>query len=209
MKIKLCLWFMIFVSMSGCANFAGRKIKTWKELQEQNVVMQGFDFSCGTGSMATLMNYYFQDNVTEKELIKDIFELLPEDVKNNRKKHGLSLLDLKHLAERRGYFAYGVNLQLYSLFGIGRPIIVYLETTDFKHFAVFRGIKKNRVFLADPSRGNIRIEMNRFLREWKGRIALVLDKKGFKPPENHQLSLNEDLFCTELLAVRNSLFFKP
>lgn len=214
MKLKLlCLLLAFIIFKLGCASSIKKRpaenIRTWKEMREQNVIMQQFDFSCGAGSLATLMNYYFQDNVTEKQLIKDIFELLPEDVKNNRREHGLSLLDLKRLAEHRGYLAYGVNLQPYSLFKIDRPVIVYLETADYKHFAVFRGVKENRVFLADSSRGNIRMPMNRFLGEWKGRMALALDKKDFKPPKKHLLSLNEDFSRAELLTARNSLFFKP
>jgi len=205
MKLKLLL--VIIAYTLGCTTFVGKQVKTWKDIRNQNVTMQKFDFSCGAGSIATLMNYYFQDNVTEEQLIKDVFELLPEDVKDNRKKHGLSLLDLKHLAEYRGYLAYGVNLQPCSLLKMHRPIIIYLETSDLKHFAVFRGIKDNRVFLADSSRGNIRIPMNRFLKEWKGGMALALDKKDFTPLGKHQLSLNEDFFRAELITARHALFF--
>jgi len=188
------------------------KVKTWKEMREQNVVMQQFDFSCGTGSLATLMKYYFNDNVSEEILIKNILDSLPEDVKINRKENGLSLLDLKHLAECRGYQAYDVTLQPSSLYKIGRPILVYLETNEFKHFSIFCGIQEDRIFLADPSRGNIRILADRFLKEWKGRIGLVLDKKGFNPPLIHRLSVKgkeDNFFRLELLSVRKSLFFRP
>ena len=137
---------------------------------------------------------------------------LPEDVKNNRREKGLSLLDLKQAAERRGYQAYGVSLKPVSLYKIGRPVLVYLETYEFKHFSIFRGIKEDRVFLADPSRGNIRIPADKFLKEWKGGLALVLDKAGFKAQKNYHLSLDKNdemFFRNELLAARRALFFKP
>jgi predicted double-glycine peptidase len=35
-----------------------------------------------------------------------------------------------------------------------RPALVYIENENFKHFVVFRGFKKGKVFLADPSLGN-------------------------------------------------------
>lgn len=212
MKFKIFFLLIIFLNAGCASNFKVRPAKNWKEMREENVSMQKFDFSCGAGSLVTLMKYYFGDNVTEEILLNDIFNFLPEDVKNNRKEKGLSLLDLKQAAERRGYQAYGVSLKPYSLYKIGRPVLVYLETDDFKHFSVFRGIQEDRIFLADPSRGNIRISADRFLQEWKGSLALVLDKTGFNASKNHSLSLekNDEMFFRgELLAARKSLFFNP
>ncbi|MFH1564506.1 MAG: cysteine peptidase family C39 domain-containing protein [bacterium] len=211
--IKIFCFLITFLGI-GCATsrFEVPRVKNWKQMREKNVSIQKFDFSCGTGSLATLMKYYFGDNVTEVMLLKDILDSLPEDVKNNRREKGLSLLDLKQAAERRGYQAYGVVLQPASLYKINRPVLVYLETDEFKHFSVFRGIKEDRIFLADPSRGNMRITAEKFLKEWKGRLTLVLDKVGFKASKNNSLSLKEsdDLFFrSELLAARNALFFKP
>ena len=209
-KIFFLSLFIIFLAIGCTGNSKVCPIKNWKEMREENVSMQKFDFSCGTGSLATLMKYYFGDNVTEDMLLKDILDHLPEDIKNNRREKGLSLLDLKQAAERRGYQAYGVSLKPYSLYKIGRPVLVYLETDEFKHFSIFRGIKEDRIFLADPSRGNIRIPAEKFLEEWKGGLTLVLDKAGLKASKNNLLSLkgNNDLFFRgELLAARKALFF--
>lgn len=214
MNIKaFCFCLMICLSV-GCARefSVGKNVKNWKEMREENILMQKFDFSCGAGSLATLMKYCFGDNVAEEALIKDIFAFLPEDAKNNRKKNGLSLFDLKQAAERRGYYAYGVSLKPDSLLKIDRPVLVYLETEEFKHFSVFCGTKEDRIFLADPSLGNIRITAERFLKEWKGCLALVLDKAGFKIQKNHLLRFGEkydSVFRGELSAARRSLFFKP
>lgn len=212
MKFKIFFLLIIFLNVGCASNFKVRQVKNWKEMREENVSMQKFDFSCGTGSLATLMKFYFGDDVSEEMLLKDILNFLPEDVKNNRKEKGLSLLDLKQAAERRGYRAYGVALKPISLYKIGRPVLVYLETDEFKHFSVFRGIKEDRIFLADPSRGNIRMSAEKFLKEWKGRLALVLDKAGFKVPKDNPLFLgetNDIFFRSELLAARKALFFKP
>jgi len=202
----------MIIAISGCFSCSkvrsNSRIKTWKEMKEQNVVMQRFDFSCGIGSLATLMKYYFQDNVTEDVLIKEFFDFLPKDTKVDRQENGLSLLDLKRISEHRGYKAYGVTLKLSSLYKIDRPILIYLETDEFKHFSVFRGIWEDRIFLADPSWGNIKVSMDRFLKEWKGKMALVLDKEDFVALHSHGLSMKEwkdEFFGFELWSVRNSL----
>ena len=36
----------------------------------------------------------------------------------------------------------------------------------YKHFAVLKGVRGDRVYLADPSRGNIRMPAYRFLEAW-------------------------------------------
>lgn len=146
--------------------------------------MQGFDYSCGTGALSTLLTYYFNDPVSEIELIKDILNHLPEEVLKNRQEYGLSMLDLKQAAERRGYQAYGVKLKYSSLLKLDRPVLVYLETQDYKHFAIYKGFREDRIFLADSSRGNIRISTHRFFKEWKEKRALILHKTGFKPKQN-------------------------
>ena len=204
----LCL--VIFVDL-GCTSHHEQQFKTlttWKEMRERNVVIQRFDFSCGTGSLATLMKYYFGDNVTELMLIEDILNSLAETAVTDRQEKGLSLLDLKCSAERRGYQAYAVILKLYALYKIDQPILVYLETNEFKHFVVFRGIKGGRVFLADPSQGNIRMPVRRFLEKWDKGIALVLYKEGFTPALDYPLSI-KSFFRPELLTARSSLFFTP
>jgi len=209
-QLSCLLVFAVIVS-SGCASYSGprfKTLKTWKEMQEQNVVMQQLDFSCGIASLATLMNYYFGDDVTETMLIKEVLDSLSESDKADRQEKGLSLLDLKRLAERRGYKAYAVTLKPSYLYKIDRPISVYLETGEFRHFAVFRGIKEDRIFLSDPSRGNTRMPVENFLKTWRKGIALVLDKKGFEPSANHLLSIKE-FFRPERAAARNFLFFKP
>ena len=180
----------IFIGLCSCANNveyssmpmkSGRvrfvkSVKTWEELLKQNVVMQRFDYSCGAASLATLMNYYFQDTVTEGEIIKDILSQLPEEQGKNRQEIGLSLLDLKLYAQRKGYQAVGVKLKFTALKKLKGPILVYLEKDGYRHFTIFRGAVEDRIFLADPSLGNYRLPVYDFLTQWTG-ASLVLERK--------------------------------
>ncbi|MBW1649845.1 MAG: hypothetical protein JRJ44_04050 [Deltaproteobacteria bacterium] len=152
--------------------------------------------------MATLLTYYFNNPVSEAELLDDILKHIPTELIKSRKKDGLSLFDLKQAAERKGYKAYGVKLKNSSLLKLSVPILIYLETEDYKHFAILKGIKEDRFFLADPRRGNIRISADRFIKEWKGKLALVLYKKNYKP-QKHNLSIAEKILLRpELKAVK-------
>ncbi|RKZ35864.1 MAG: hypothetical protein DRQ41_15310 [Gammaproteobacteria bacterium] len=82
--------------------------------------------------------------------------------------------------------------------------IVYIHVKKDKHFAILRGIKDDRVFLADPSRGNLRMSISAFSKEWTG-ITLVLGKKGFNTATEHPLAIrDEELMRNELNVVRYS-----
>jgi hypothetical protein len=47
---------------------------------------------------------------------------------------------------------------------------------------VFRGIADDRVFLADPIRGDVRLSIYDFTRQWTDNTVLVVVKKNTPPP---------------------------
>ncbi|MCP4696668.1 MAG: C39 family peptidase [Gammaproteobacteria bacterium] len=220
--IRLLSCCAIALSLSGCASVSElypmplssngirfeKQVKTWRDILRQNIVMQKFDYSCGAAALATIMRYYFQDAVKEREILDDIMAALDEADVENRKEKGLSLLDLKNYAERKGYIAMGVRLKFTALPKLRGPVLVYLETSEYKHFAILRGVREDRVFLADPSRGNLRMSVEKFAGEWPG-IALVLGKKGFGAPIGHPLAIREESpVLTELITVRQALSYR-
>ncbi len=181
---------------------------SWKDLRDRNVVIQKFDYSCGSGALATLMRYYFGDKVSEEELLLSILGRMTEEEVKDREKKGLSLLDLKRCAEQRGYQAAGVKLKYASLPKLKGPVLIHLEREGYKHFAVLKGARGDRIYLADPSRGNIRMSIYRFAKEWSG-IALVLGKSGFGLPQKYPLALDDqEPIQNELLEARRSLYLR-
>lgn len=162
---------------------ADRPLRSMKDLRDQNVVKQRFDFSCGAAALATLLRYGFGESVTEGQILDGLFDLPSEDEKAIRRRTGFSLLDLQRVAQMRGYAAEGFRLEPAQLPMLGGPVIVFIEPRGYKHFAVLRGIRGDRVYLADPSRGNIRMPMHTFLDTWlqndgRGIIFAVEPKSG-------------------------------
>jgi predicted double-glycine peptidase len=152
------------------------------------------------------MQYYFGDDVSEEAILFDILRSMKDDEIRDREANGLSLLDLRLQAERMGYQAAGVRLDFASLPKLMGPIVVHLEREDYRHFAVLRGVRGDRIYLADPSVGNVRLSIERFAKEWSG-VALVLGKQGFGLPKSYPLALEEqELVPGETLAARKSLF---
>jgi predicted double-glycine peptidase len=85
-------------------------------------------------------------------------------------------------------------------------VLIHIEREDYKHFAIFRGIRGNRVYLADPSRGETRMVVERFSYEWTG-VALVLGKRGFGTPTQYPLAIADcEIATDETLAARRALY---
>ncbi len=195
-------------------------LKSMKDLRDQRLVKQRFDYSCGAAALATILRYGFGDEVTERDILTELFDLLPEDEEGLRRKEGFSLLDLQHVAQARGYKAQGFRLEPQHLAKLGGPVIVFIEPRGYKHFAVLRGVKGDRVYLADPSRGNIRMPAYRFLEGWLGEegkgIIFVIEPKDGLPEGEFPLSLPigglsqpEIMTAREMLAIGNPFLRLP
>ena len=174
---------------------------TLKELRDQNIVKQQLEYSCGAAALATLMTYYFGDVTSEREILKLLTDQLTRNDLELKEKQGFSLLDLKNAAQSKGYQAAGFQLTIEQLKQLNAPVIVFVEPQGYKHFSVLKGVDRGRVFLADPSRGNLRMSISRFLREWHG-IIFVLGRPGEESLTTYPLALTRpDYIQPELLRV--------
>jgi len=185
-----------------------------KELRDANVIKQRFDFSCGAAALATLLRYGLGDGVTEQQVLMQLFGLLSDDEPPAVLNQGFSLLHLQRVTQAHGYQAEGFRLEPQFLAQLNGPVIVFIQPRGYKHFAVLRGIKDDRVFLADPSLGNIRMPMYRFLEDWLDEsgtgIIFVVEPTAGGPSGNSPLNLSvqglaqpEIMTARELLAVGN------
>jgi predicted double-glycine peptidase len=189
-------------------------VKSWRAFQRENIVIQRLDYSCGSAALATLLRYYFQDDVNEPIVLKAIFVRLakepnPREELQDRIQNGFSMLDLLNAAKDLGYLGAVVRIPISKLAESQAPVIVRIEKLQYKHFVVFRGIHDNTVYLADPIRGNIRLSIQDFLQQWSGE-ALFLGKPGFGLPEHHPLALHKIFPARpELVLARQALFPLP
>lgn len=216
-KFFFCLSLGILI-LPGCTGEGGPSVisakglkfektpRSWLETARDSVIIQSYDYSCGAGSLATLIRYYFGDDVSEKEILERILSGLSEEELADRVKNGLSMLDLKDVAEKMGYQAVGVRLKAIALLKLRGPVLVHVKRDGYDHFAVFKGVREDRVYLADPSHGNLRMSIEKFLNEWTG-VALVLGKAGFGLPEEYPLSIrDESPVRSEVESARRALY---
>lgn len=151
-----------------------KRLTSLKELRARHVVFQEYDFSCGAAAIATLLNYWFGEPVTEKEIILGIAERA--DVQKVLKRRAFSLLDMKRFAEARGYKATGYRMDLEFLVGLDQPVILPVTIRGYKHFVVFKGLVGDRAVIADPAFGNYTMRASRFMSIWPTSIGFVLER---------------------------------
>jgi predicted double-glycine peptidase len=161
-----------------------------KELRDRYVVKQALDYSCGAAALATLLIYYYGDMTSEAEILNMLKEHLTPEELAIKTERGFSLLDLKKVAQKRGYRAAGFRLTPEQLTRLVAPVIVFVEPLGYKHFAVLRGVHNGMVQLADPARGNVRMRIDQFAgpgKEWQEGIIFVLGKTGEEKSTAHTL----------------------
>lgn len=191
-------------------------VTSLKDLRDQNIVKQRLDFSCGAAALATLLRYGFGDGVTERQILVELFDLLSEEEKAIVHKTGFSLLHLQRVAQARGYNAGGFRLKPNQLPRLGGPVIAFIQPRGYKHFVVLRGVRGDRIHLADPARGNIRVSVRSFVKDWlqadNNGIIFVVEPKSGMPNIRTRLWLAgegpsppEMMSAREMMAVGNSL----
>ena len=176
-------------------------LKPRAEFTDAHVVKQQFDYSCGSAALATLLNYYLGEKLTEKQIIGGLVEY--GDKKQIERLRAFSLLDMKRFVEKLGYHGTGYKADIADLRTLGKPCIVPMEIFGYQHFCVFRGIFQDHVFLADPYMGNISFPVEQFSKMWQHNVAFVVtDGESV----NSALMLKEeDLRFIDLDATRRAL----
>ena len=185
---------------AGEGQRGAKQVRTFLELQQQEIVRQQWDLSCGAAALATILAYQHGDAVPERVIAEAMLERTgPEQV---QARLGFSLLDLKRFAESRGYEAAGyAEVTIDDLVELG-PAIVPARLTTYDHFVVFRGRLGDRVLLADPGYGNRVMHVATFEKVWQDNVAFVVERPGDAPPPDRLSARPEDFLVPPAATVR-------
>jgi uncharacterized protein len=162
-----------------------RPVESLLEMRHEGVVVQKWDLSCGAAALGTVLKYQYDDPVSERDIAKALIgrDKYIDNPALVRAQEGFSLLDLKKYVDARGYNGIGYGeLQLDDLIERA-PIIVPIDANGYNHFVVFRGVRGNRVLVADPAWGNRTLTIDEFEDQWIdysefGRVGFVVAQKN-------------------------------
>ncbi|MDN5940514.1 MAG: C39 family peptidase [Nitrospira sp.] len=142
-----------------------------RELKVRSVILQKYDYSCGSAAVATLLTYHYGRPLTEEVAFRTMF-----DHGNQQKiqREGFSLLDMKRFLEAQGYRADGFEVSLDDVAKAGIPAIVLLVDNGYHHFVVLKGIRDNKVLIGDPAVGTRVMPREQFEASWANRIVFAI-----------------------------------
>src|SRR5262249_12007722 len=105
-------------------------VVSMREARFQTIILQKYDYSCGSAALASLLTYHYGRPTTEETVFKAMFDT-GDQAKIQRE--GFSLLDMKvHLA-RQGLTADGFKITLDRLEKLGVPVIPLINTGGYRH----------------------------------------------------------------------------
>ncbi len=141
-------------------------IKSWIEFKNENLTRQNYDYSCGSASLSTILKYYYDQNISEKDILDEVLKSRGFDSKDKKKFEdsdmSLSFFDLAEFSKKKGFKAVGLALDMKALSKLKAPVILFVKIRKDEHFTIFKNMDKNYVYLADPSFGNIKVKISKF-----------------------------------------------
>lgn len=158
-----------------------KHVKSMKEMRQRQMIPQTRDYSCGAASLATILHNFYGLPVTELETIIGMFK---HGNQQDIKKVGFSLFDMKRYANSLKYAADGFKIpKAEDLQKLKIPVIVLIDTANYKHFVVLRHVDDRYVYIADPSWGNRRIALDEFKEIWNQNIIFAVQGPKVGQPE--------------------------
>ncbi|WP_338621272.1 C39 family peptidase [Paludibacterium sp. THUN1379] len=142
-------------------------LTSWKEKRDAGIVKQDHDYSCGAASLATLLNRYYGQTLTEDAILKELY--------NGEAR--ASFEEMQRALSKFGFRALGLASSYAQLIQLKMPVIVYLKHRKDDHFSVLYGIDAETVWLADPSQGHRSHSRAEFLDMWHTRADNLLPGK--------------------------------
>lgn len=178
-------------------------VRPQSEQQYGHLVKQMYDYSCGSAALATLLRYHLGEDLDERQVIQGLLHC--GDRARIVERRAFSLLDMKRFLGVLGYKSAGYKAAVEDLRALDRPGILPVEIFGYRHFAVFRGIFDDHVFLADPWRGNISLALGEFEGLWHQNVIFLVDAPDSEIPALLALG-EEDLRFIDEEQARKIIF---
>lgn len=148
-------------------------VRSMQELRFAETVRQGYDFSCGSAAIATLLTYHYERPTTEIQVFEKMWNSGdPEKIR----KHGFSMLDMKRYLESEGLAADGFKIPAGRIAKIGVAGLILLEKLETPHFVVVIGESDGELLVSDPARGIWNISIEEVEQLWNGVFFVVRER---------------------------------
>ena len=148
-------------------------VRSLEDRKFATVIRQRYDFSCGSAALATLLRYHYGLGHDEEAAFRGMWAA---GDRNQIRRLGFSLLDMKRHLANLGYRADGFEVTLDEVRKAGIPGIALINVNGYKHFVVVKGVSASEVLVGDPALGLKTMPVTEFGQAWNG-IYFVLNSE--------------------------------
>ena len=142
--------------------------------QKVPLILQTNASNCGLASLAMLLSYYSQKPVSLASLERTAAILLSARSKT-WKTEGYSVGELQSLARAYGMSIRAARIGAAELQSLTFPLLAWIDFGSNGHFTVIQSFEDGEAFLADPTRGYLRLGKAMWDRLWlKGDTGIIL-----------------------------------
>jgi len=133
--------------------------------QFEGITQQKNSYSCGTGALTTLLNGLYQKSISESFLKELIRKGKDKETQKTIKEYGYTLQHLEEGSQKMGYQSVWRKVTTTNLKKLTQPTLLLIGlNSKFPHFVVLKGVLEDEAYLADPIRGNIRIDYQKLIK---------------------------------------------
>lgn len=149
------------------------------------------DLSGCSASLATILKYSFNEDVSEEAVIQGLLEY--GNIEMITKNNAFSLLDMNSYLEAIGYTGTGYTitdgvslsqLQRDDFDSLAQVTITPIGINSISRFVVFRGYDEHYIFLGDPTMGNICMAIPDFAGVIINNVIFVVSQKESSQEES-------------------------
>lgn len=191
--------------------------------QFRGVVRQSRDQTCGLAALSTLMSYWHGDTSATEEELETIWASLPTSRRRSLDA-GLTRADLAEIVVARGNIykkPQWLPIAPRDISSIRKPVIALIRRDEtVGHYVVVKGVIAGRVYMADPTLGNVSENLDVFISQWaddtraRG-LVLVVDRLDDRALRYSPLALDyatdghvRDLPVSDAI-LRNQILLPP
>ncbi|WP_369602387.1 C39 family peptidase [Hahella sp. SMD15-11] len=171
------------------------KVEPLSEQRFRNITRQAYDYSCGSAALTIVLENYLGRKLEERQVMEGLLHY--GDAEKIVQRKGFSMLDFKRFVTALGYPSGGFKAEIDDLKELDHPAIVPIKYGGFKHFVVVRKIKYDRVFVADPSQGNLTFTVEQFKEHWDNNVLFIIFPGNTKPLDGLELREEDMRFVDE------------
>ena len=156
------------------------------------IVLQDGNKECGSACLLSIIRYYGGDIS-----INRLVEL------TNTTKEGTNFLCIKNACHELGLNALGYKIDdKNNLLEIDKPFIAQININNYLHFVVVYKIKNNKLYIMDPAKGRVVIQLDQFMNIWTSYILIITPYKKLEIYKSKKV-LNEIII--EVLSKNRKL----